>query len=304
MRSVHFWVYFDDFTNNAHIFDFGNGAGKDNVWLGILGRGDSKVDTGGQIRPLLCGSPETQTLPNNPSGQQPVDEVSPVELMLTSSANVNDYNCPKPEIFGAIVPPLQTPPNREQPSGFATLIYEIWDHRQRKLHVAIPDFFPLKKWTHVVVTTDSMDAARPNLQFWRNGQLIYKEADGHLPQSNSLSHAYIGKSNWSNATSRMENADELFKGQIFDFRMYTTPLKANTIEKSRQWGAKKLGLVLPSTISETNMGPVGVCRRQPRPTELINGYQAKVEGRGNDNPRVRPADDSVFPPGVFEATPI
>jgi hypothetical protein len=270
MRAVHFWVYFDEFSNNAHIFDFGNGAGKDNVWLGILGRGDSKIDKGGVIRPLLCNSAETATIPCSPSGQQPVDEVSPVELMLNSSANVNDFTCPKPEIFGKIMPPLQTLPNEEQPSGFATLIYEIWDHRQRKLHVAIPDFFPLKKWTHVVMTTDSMDATRPNLQFWRDGQLVYQEADGHLPQSNSLSHAYIGKSNWTNPTSRMENADELFKGQIFDFRMYTTQMKASTIEKSRRWGAKKLGISLPSTDVNTNRGPVGKCKKPVEPSELIN----------------------------------
>lgn len=308
MRAVHFWVYFDEFTNNAHIFDFGNGAGKDNVWLGILGRGDQKIDKGGLIRPLLCNSPESATIPCSPSGQQPVDEISPVELMLSTSANVNDYNCPKPEKFGRIMPPLQTLPNSEEFSGFATLIYEIWDHRQRKLHVAIPDFFPLKKWTHVVITTDTMDAARPNLQFWRDGQLVYKEADGHLPQSNSLSHAYIGKSNWSNATSRMENTDELFKGQIFDFRMYTTPMKATTIDKSRRWGAKKLGIELPSVITNTDIGPVGTCRREPRASELINGYSRKPnEGRdGNWNQRqsrIRPADDSVHPPNVFITTP-
>lgn len=304
MRAVHFWIYFDEFTNNTHIFDFGNGAGKDNVWLGILGRGDSMVNTGGQIRPLLCGSPETQTIPCSPSGQQPVDEVSPVELMLNSSANVNDFSCPKPEKFGKIMPPLQTLPNIKQPSGFATLIYEIWDHRQRKLHVAVPNFFPLKKWTHVVVTTDSMDAARPNLQFWRDGQLIYEEADGHLPQSNSLSHAYLGKSNWTNNTSQIENADELLKGRIFDFRMYTTPLKANTIEKSRQWGAKKLGIKLPRTDSNTNRGPDVPCRKNPRPYELINGYSAKIDGGlDSNNHRVRPIDDSVSPPNIFKATP-
>lgn len=271
MRSVHFWVYFEEFTNNAHIFDFGNGAGSDNVWIGILGRGDQTVDESGQIRPLLCGSPEKSTIPCSPSGPQSAEEVSPLELMLTSAANVDDFECPKPEKFGRIMSPLKTMQNINKASGRATLIYEIWDHKQRKLHVAIPNFFPIKQWTHVVVTTDSMDAARPNLQFWRDGQLIYKEADGHLPQSNSLSHAYIGKSNWTNVTSRLENADELFKGQIFDFRMYTTPLKASTIKKSRQWGVKKLGIEKENNrIESTDKGPSAECRKPLSAEEIIN----------------------------------
>ena len=41
LRAVSFWVYFDEFTNNAaYINDFGNGAGKDNVFVGIMGRGN------------------------------------------------------------------------------------------------------------------------------------------------------------------------------------------------------------------------------------------------------------------------
>lgn len=40
LRAVSFWVYFDEFTNNAKIYDFGNGAGQDSVVLGILGRGN------------------------------------------------------------------------------------------------------------------------------------------------------------------------------------------------------------------------------------------------------------------------
>ena len=34
MKAISFWVKFDEFTNNAHIIDFGNGAGIDNVFIG------------------------------------------------------------------------------------------------------------------------------------------------------------------------------------------------------------------------------------------------------------------------------
>ncbi|MCU7645103.1 hypothetical protein, partial [Enterococcus faecalis] len=44
MRAFAFWVYFDEFTNNAHIFDFGDGPRKSNIWAGILGRGGGQTD--------------------------------------------------------------------------------------------------------------------------------------------------------------------------------------------------------------------------------------------------------------------
>jgi hypothetical protein len=50
MKAMCFWVKFDEFTNNAHILDFGNGAGKDNVFIGIVGRGDPSMQMGGTIR--------------------------------------------------------------------------------------------------------------------------------------------------------------------------------------------------------------------------------------------------------------
>jgi hypothetical protein len=41
VRAVSLWAYFDEFTNNAHLFDFGDGAGLNNFFLGILGKGDA-----------------------------------------------------------------------------------------------------------------------------------------------------------------------------------------------------------------------------------------------------------------------
>ena len=52
IRAVMMWVRFDEFTNNAKIFDFGNGKGKDNFFLGILGKGDPDVGAD-SLRPLL-----------------------------------------------------------------------------------------------------------------------------------------------------------------------------------------------------------------------------------------------------------
>jgi len=49
IRAFSVWVKFDAFTNNAHIFDFGDGAGVNNTWLGILGKGDA--GEGNELRP-------------------------------------------------------------------------------------------------------------------------------------------------------------------------------------------------------------------------------------------------------------
>jgi len=40
LRAISVWVFFDEFTNNARIFDFGNGPGHDNVLLGIEAKGN------------------------------------------------------------------------------------------------------------------------------------------------------------------------------------------------------------------------------------------------------------------------
>jgi hypothetical protein len=53
---------------------------------------------------------------------------------------------------------------------------------------------------------------------------------------------YIGKSNWSSVTSPYQNADELFKGKLFDLRGYQTSMSDAKIEATYKWGHNLLGL--------------------------------------------------------------
>ena len=241
MRAFSFWVYFDEFTNNAKVFDFGNGPGKNNVFLGIIGRGNATASQK-PIRLNGCLLQNDSTVPAKPSGAQNVDETTPQNLMETTSANVNDFDCPKPEIFGRTLPAIQPFAMPQFTSKTADLLYEIWDNQQRKLHVQIPDAFPLRKWTHVAMTATNQDAARPTLTFYINDELVDTEVDAWLPQDGATQSNYIGKSNWMNATSDASNADELFKGQLFDFRGYNQFMTRAKVTETYRWGLKKLGL--------------------------------------------------------------
>ena len=241
LRSICFWVYFDEFTNNAHIIDFGNGAGKDNVLIGIIGRGNAGPSA--RERTPFCGSVEGNTLPCPPSGAQSVEIQTPQELMETTPANVNDFVCPQPEIIGRTMPPVQpksTPPSKDAKT--ADLMYEIWDTQQRKVHVKLRNAVPLQKWAHICITATSMDAARPDLAFYINGKEVHREPGAWLPQDTYTTRNYIGKSNWSSATTPYENADELFKGKLFDLRGYQTPMNDAKIKDTYTWGSKLLGL--------------------------------------------------------------
>ncbi len=246
MRAVCFWVYFDEFTNNAHIFDFGNGAGKDNVWCGIIGRGNEGVATK-SIRERICAGDES-TVPEAPSGAQPVQVVSPQTLMKTTAANVNDYTCPKAEAYGRIMPPLQPPASAPGIATNADMVYEIWDHQQRKFRMQVKQIIPLRQWVHITITAKTADALRPDIEVYLNGELALMEPAGWLPQSNTTTHNYIGKSNWSSVTSLYENADELFKGKLFDFRCYRTPLSEKKITEIVKWGKPMLGLEAPANM--------------------------------------------------------
>ena len=240
MRAISVWVYFDEFTNNAHILDFGNGAGKDNVFLGIIGRGNDVAET----KPStlgICHDDMNAVLPALPSGAQPVQVVTPQVLMETTPANVNDFTCPKQEIYGRIMPPIQPKAEPAHEAKSATLVYEIWDSQQRKIRIQVSDFFPLRKWTHLVITTTDRDPVRPNLNFYRNGELVYEEASAWLPQNSFLTHNYIGRSNWSTVTDPYGNPDELFKGAMFDLRAYQTPMTKKKIDLTYKWGKKMMG---------------------------------------------------------------
>lgn len=244
IRTWMCWVYFDEFTNNAKVFDFGNGAGKDNVFLGILGKGDGKGNTN-EVRPDPCKPVELSTIPQGNSGAQPVPEMSPRELMETTDANVNDFLCngffkdrgdteAKEAADGSLI--------QEPATGNATLLYEVWDKQARKMSIKINNVFPLKRWTHIAITTTSNDAFRPDIAVYVNGHTYYRKQSGWLPASSSMTNCYLGKSNWASSTSQYENRDELFNGSLFDFRAYTTSVSEKFIQESYSWGFSKLGI--------------------------------------------------------------
>jgi hypothetical protein len=250
MRAVSVWVYFDEFTNNAHIFDFGNGSGKDNVWLGIVGRGAPNIQDC-TIRPE-CGADES-TVPAPPSGQQCVQEVRTQHLMATSRANVDDFLCPLFEATGKRVAPLiprAQPKSTTDEAQMADLIYEIWDARDRKMRINIPCAVPLKQWTHITVTAASTDAVRPDIKVYINGIQNAFYPSGFLPQTSFMTHNYLGKSNWANATSGYENRDELFKGKMFDFRVYNSIMSEKKIQETVKWGTNLLGIPMPKSVKE------------------------------------------------------
>lgn len=240
VRAFSMWVYFDEFTNNAHIFDFGDGPGNNNTVLSIIGKGDDIANTN-ELRPMLSGN-QQNTLPEYPSGPHPCSETTPQNLMLLK-ANVNQFEC---KLFDTIPDRLswdtgmdkekKTKPTR------ASLLYEVWDSKQRKQRIKVNGVIPLNKWCHIVVTAKSNDSFRPDIAIYINGTQVYLEPSGYLPQARSTTNNYIGKSNWSNATSQYELKDELFNGKIFDFRMYNNVMSEEKIKKTISWGMEKLGI--------------------------------------------------------------
>jgi len=250
MRAVSVWVYFEEFTNNAHIFDFGNGAGKDNVWLGIVGRGSPSI----QDDTIRFGGDQS-TVPEPPSGQQCVQEVRPQHLMVTSSANVDDFLCPLFEATGKRVKPLiprsvSKAASEEGRAKMADLVYEVWDAQDRKMRITVPSAVPLRQWTHIAVTAATNDAFRPDIKVYINGIQNAFYPSGFLPQTSYMTHNYLGKSNWTNVTSQYENRDELFKGRMFDFRAYNTIMSEKKIQETMKWGTNLLGIAKPQSVKE------------------------------------------------------
>jgi hypothetical protein len=243
MRAICFWVKFDKFTNNAHILDFGNGAGRDNVFVGIIGQGDEALDMAALSRKNACDKGDlNNVMPDFPTGAQPVPDLTPVKLMLSTSANVDDPPCETP-ILPRKLPPLK--PLQADSSNLtkkATLIYEVWNGKLRMQHIKVPNAFTLKKWTHVCITTASGDGVRPPLQVWINGQNMAEDPSAHLPQTAFTTNNYFGKSNWSDASSTYENRPELFKGSLFDVRGYNQAVNGGKLMKTFFWGKKRLGI--------------------------------------------------------------
>jgi hypothetical protein len=241
VRAWMVWAYFDEFTNNAKIFDFGNGAGRDNVFMGIYRKGDSSLETN-ELRPLLCGGEET--LPEGKTGAQPVEEVTPQELMKTTDANVDEFSCTGIEVFPRrLQPSFPGTRKRDTPNtGKATLLFEVWDKQSRKMSIKVPSVIPKQKWVHICVTAMSDDAFRPDYAVYINGQKVMEKESGWLPATSTMSNCYIGKSNWNDETSQYENRDEVFKGRMFDFRAYRKALQADVIQDSFTWGKQHLDI--------------------------------------------------------------
>jgi hypothetical protein len=241
MRAICFWVYFEEFTNNAHIIDFGNGAGVDNVVIGILGKGNPLISGGAGLRPVGCVDSAQSTLPDRPSGAQRVVETTPQRLLETSAANIEEFDCP-----GPAVEPREFPKSKGiAPPGVATvadLYYEIWDSKQRKMRIVVKGVVPLKKWVHVAITAASNDAFRPDINVWINGMKTYTQPSGWLPQNSSTVKNYIGKSNWTDNVTQYEGRDELFKGRLFDLRAYKSIMGEKKIIDTVAWGKRLLGL--------------------------------------------------------------
>jgi len=240
VRAFSVWVKFDEFTNNAHIFDFGDGAGVNNVFLGILGKGDA--DEGNVLRPgPKC--PET-TIPEGQVGAQFCPEVRAQTLYETSAAAVEEWECPNPTVLARKIPPIQTKPPAapSKNASRATLLYEVWDQKLRKVQIKVNRAIPLGQWTHILITAKTSDAMRPDLNVIINGNIVFTQAQGYLPQAKVTSHNYFGKSNWANDFSMYELRDELFKGAIFDFRMYSSVVSESKGKRILQWGMGKLGL--------------------------------------------------------------
>lgn len=243
LRATSFWVYFEEFTNNAKIYDFGNGPNQDNVFVGIVGRGNIGAQ---QEEPKLCVDEALKTIPQEPSGAQGVTEVSPQVAFATSRANIETYDCPAPDIYGRIMPPLEEKAPKPDAATSADLLYEIFEGKMRKLHVQVKNVFQLKKWTHIVITTTNNAPFSSGLKIYANGKVVHSEENAFLPQTNYTTNNYIGKSNWSSVTSQYDNADQLFKGKLFDFRGYRTAATQKKIKDTHEWGQKLLGLNLKS----------------------------------------------------------
>ena len=246
MRAFCFWVKFEEFTNNAHIFDFGNGAGIDNVWVGIQGTGNAGLGSGEDrdfLKKLCKGiGTGTETLPDGQSGQQPGLEVTPKKLMETTCANVDEYEC-KGMAMDA------TPPKRPELNNdgamtnteTADMIYEIWEQKTRKQRIKVAAAFTKGKWVHVAVTAVKADSFRPDIKVFINGTMKFVQPSGCLPATGRLVNNYLGKSNWADATSQYANKDELFQGSLFDFRVYSSPMSDSLVMSTLRWGKERLG---------------------------------------------------------------
>lgn len=233
LRAISVWAYFDEFTNNARIFDFGNGAGRDNVLLGIEGRGNKAAKFG-----FLSARPTDQ---NAVCAAKAAPETTPQNYLATSDANVDVWTCPGPEPVDSTYPEDES--NGQDVAPTANLLFEIWDTQQRKMRIRVLDVIPLKRWVHISLTTTDATSIRPTWQVYIDGTKVFEEPDGHMPLKSYLTRNYIGRSNWEGVSSQYEDADERFRGALFDFRLYRQPMSGTKISRTVAWGREKLDLL-------------------------------------------------------------
>ena len=229
LRAISVWVYFEDFTQNARIFDFGNGAGKDNVLLGIEGKGNDP----GAFGRLNAAPPASAKVCNT----RKTAEVTPQDFLKSTDANVDEWECPESPDIDSAYPEDEIGPSADKK---ANLLFEIWDTQQRKMRVRILNCIPLRKWVHIALTTRDKVAFRPTWDVYVDGAKVFTEEDGHMVLNSYTTKNYLGRSNWEGVTSQYQDADERFKGSMFDFRLYRSPMSADKIKRTVAWGKSKL----------------------------------------------------------------
>ena len=164
--------------------------------------------------------------------------------METSEANVDEFECPGPQPVDSDYP--EDDEVGEEIAPTANLLFEIWDTQQRKMRIHVLNVIPLKRWVHIAVTTTDGAALRPTWRVFVDGKMVYEEPDGHMPLKSYLTNNYIGRSNWEGITAQYQDADERFRGAMFDFRLYRIPMSESKIRRTVEWGREKLGLIKKS----------------------------------------------------------
>ena len=229
LRAFSAWVKFDLFTNNARIFDFGNGSGHDNVFIGIDGKGNTTTPLGAKNNDAPANVVCTRKAPK---------EVRPALYLNMTEANVDEWECPGPQPVDHDTED-SVPQTQENAVKRANLIFEIWDKSQRKMRMKILDCVQEGKWHHIAFTTKD-SSFLPTWEVYIDGLRVFSHVNGHLPQTNYTTLNYIGRSNWETAPGQGEYKDERFRGSLFDFRMYRTPMSETKIQKTLAWGKKQI----------------------------------------------------------------
>jgi hypothetical protein len=166
--------------------------------------------------------------------------------MKTTAANVDEYVDIDQQVTARRLSPSTVHvPKPKGISNMATLHYEVWDGQQRKMNIKVNSIIPLKQWVHIAISAITDDATRPDIGVYVNGEMVFVQPSGYLPQAISTTNNYLGKSNWTDNTSTYELRDELFCGSLFDFRMYKTKMPRSKIRQTIRWGQELLG-ILPS----------------------------------------------------------